>query len=150
VITYQLEKFVDSYPEAVVLLQRHWEEVALDKDCIKLDADIETYTKLEEQGILHILTVREDGILIGYHCSFVRPHLHYATSLTAFVDIYFIAPEKRNMPRVAMRMFKEVEKTLKARGVQRIITTTKLHLDKSDFLKFLGYTEVERVHSKIL
>lgn len=149
-ITYQLESFDQYYQEAKELLERHWSEVALNKGEIPLEVDVATYRQFDEAGIMHIVTVREDGKLIGYHASLVKTHLHYASSLTAFTDVYFIAPEKRTMPTVALRLFKEVERTLKQRGVQRIITTTKLHLDKSRIFEHLGFTEVERVFTKII
>jgi hypothetical protein len=149
-ITYQLEKFVDVYPEVLGLLALHWEEVALNKDIIKLEPDVEMYKQHERDGALHLLTVRENGVIIGYHCSIVKPHLHYASSLTAFVDVYFVDPKKRDMPRVAMRMFKEAEKTLAQRGVQRISASTKIHLDKSSLLVHLGFSEAERVFIKVI
>jgi len=149
-ITFQVERFADSYHEARPLLDAHWAEVALNQDLIKLEPDIGLYLQIEQQGGLHIVVCRRDGRLVGYHCSFVKPHIHYLGSLTAFVDIYYLHPDLRAMPRVAYRLFQTVHRTLHSRGVQRIITPTKIHLDKTPFLQSLGYREIERVHELIL
>lgn len=149
-ITYQLERFDDFYPEAKALLARHWEEIALNRDTVPLDVDIAGYRTLEACGELHLMTVRADGAMIGYHSSIVKPHLHYNSTLTAFVDVYYLVPEQRDKPRVALRLFREAEKSLKARGAKLIIQTTKLHSDKSKFLRFMGYEPTEVVVKKIL
>lgn len=149
-ITFQVEKFADMFDEVLPMLTEHWKEVGLNHKSIPLDIDVRAYVNSEAQGILHIVTARENGILIGYHCSFVRPHVHYLSCLTAFTDIYFITPSKRGIPTVAVRLFKEVKRTLQQRGVQRIITPTKVHLDKGKLLEHLGYKEIERVYELLL
>lgn len=149
-ITYQLERFGEFYPEARILLARHWEEIALNRDEVPLDVDVAGYQGLDAAGQLQLLTVRLDSVMIGYHSTVVKPHLHYNSTLVGFVDVYYIVPEHRDKPRVALRLFKEAEKALKARGVKLVIQTTKLHSDKSKFLKFLGYQPTEIVVKKIL
>jgi hypothetical protein len=149
-ITFQVELFADTYEEALPLLRMHWEEVGLHREIMPFDPDVGSYLANEQQGMLHIVTARQDGRMIGYHCSFVRPHVHYASTLTAFTDIYFIEPSKRGIPTVAVRLFREVKRTLQQRGVRRIITTTKTHLDKSRLLEHLGYSEIERVYEQLI
>lgn len=149
-ITYQFEPFDVYYPEALELLDRHWEEVALNKDVIKLDVDEDEYRALDAQGALQILTVRCDGALVGYKVHVVKPHLHYKSSLTAFSDVYYLTPEMRATPRVLLRLFEKAEAELKRRGVQRVIETTKLHSNKQKFLEFQGYGPSELVLTKIL
>lgn len=149
-ITYQLESFDDYYSEALELLASHWEEVALNKDLIKLDIDEDEYRALDAQGALQIMTVRCDGDLVGYKVHLVKGHLHYKSSLTAFSDVYYLSPEMRVKPRVAWRMFQRAEEELMRRGVQRVIETTKLHSNKQKFLEFQGYGPSELVLTKIL
>ncbi len=87
--------------------------------------------------------------MVGYWIGIVRPHLHYADSLTAFTDIYYLDPAHRRAG-AGRALFAEVERTLKARGVQRIFTATKVHLDHSALFESLGYNRVETVFSKLL
>ena len=95
-ITYQREEWQDCLAEMEQLWPLHWEEVAADKDVIPLEPNYEMYDWIDQNGQLHVVTVRCDGKLIGYHTSIVRPHLHYKSSLSAFTDMYFIHPDYRS------------------------------------------------------
>lgn len=148
-ITYQTENWSDVFPEMEHLWPLHWEEVAGDKDVIKLDPDFESYAALEKIGTLHVVTARSAGQIIGYHISIVRPHLHYRTSLSAFTDVYYIHPDHRK-GMVGVKLFKEVEKTLKQRGVQKMFTGTKLSLDMGRLFEHLGWKETERLYTKVI
>ena len=148
-VTYTVERLADAQRELETLLPLHWREVAKHQDTIKLAPDWPFYYQQEASGKLHLLVVRAAGRMIGYHIAFVSPHPHYRHSLTASVDIYFVLPEYRK-GRVGLRLFKEAEKSLKARGVQRILTSTKVDADKSLLFERLGYRRVEYVYSKLL
>ena len=73
----------------------HWQEIALDKDTILLEPDVDSFIEMEQRGALQIVTARDDGRLIGYHVTIVRNHLHYKSSLSGYVDMYFIHPDYR-------------------------------------------------------
>lgn len=149
-ITYQLERFADTYEEARPLLYAHWLEVANNQADVPFDPDVQGYLNYEAAGILHVVTAREHGCLVGYHASLVKTHLHYNSTLVAFTDIYYLAPALRTRPRAGLRLFQETERTLRARGVRLIISTTKLHRDHSRLLAFVGYEETDRVFMKVL
>lgn len=146
-ITYQLETVNKFLGDVEDLCELHWSEIALDKDKVPLDPDIATFKMLEDVGQLVIVTVRDDGKLIGYHFSLVRPHLHYKSSLTAYVDMYFLHPDYRG-GLAGFKMFKFVEEVLKERGVDRIYSGTKLHKDMGRLFERLGYNETERLFVK--
>lgn len=155
-ITYAVEAWSAVWPELSQLWDAHWREVALDQDVIKLDPDLDAYAAMERAGMLHIVVARRAGAVVGYHISFVRPHLHYRRSLTAITDIYFIGAEHRG-PRAALNLFKAVERTLAARGVQKQYTGTKIHrtpdgrsLDNGRLLEHLGHVEAERHYVKVI
>lgn len=148
-VTFQVEPWSEFKAEAAKLWPKHWEEVAINKDKIKLNVDFRQFDALDSVGQLIVIAAREDGEIIGYWVGFIRPHLHYADSLTAYTDVYFVDPAYRK-PRVALRLFQFVEKELKRRGAQKIFTATKLHLDHSKLFKALGYTETERLFTKML
>lgn len=150
--TFQEETFAQVQGEIRGLLKEHWEEVALDKESIPLDPDWDQYRAIDGLGMLSILTARDsDGLLVGYYVAFIRKHLHYANSLTAFSDLYFLKPQYRN-GRTGLRLFQAHEKAMKARGVQKIYTMHKLHVHSTmgRLLKFLGYRHIENIHSKVL
>jgi N-acetylglutamate synthase-like GNAT family acetyltransferase len=146
-IAYQVESISQCVEEMSGLWDLHWQEIALDRQKIKLEPDVETFQMLEDVGQLVIVTVRNDGQLVGYHVSLVRPHLHYKSSLTAYVDMYFLHPDYRG-GMAGYKMFKFVENVLKARGVDRIYSGTKLHKDMGKLFERLGYNETERLFVK--
>ena len=157
-IVYAVEPYSTAFEEARELLVEHWEEIALNKDKIRLAIDEDRYRDLAEKGILHIVTVRDANIqkwaydpgkLIGYHVALIVPHLHYKNDLHGFTDIFFIHPDYRK-GRIGINLFKFVEKSMKERGVVKLMTAVKLHLDVGRIFERLGWTPIERLYSKII
>lgn len=147
-ITYHVELLADCLNEIEAYLQAHFEEVATKKNNLGApNMDVGAYCSMEISGQLHIVTARSNGSVIGYHVSFVRPHLHYKHILTAITDVYYVAPEYRK-GNIAIKLFQEAERTLKARGVKRLFSGTKKHKDMSKIFEFMGWEEVEILHSK--
>lgn len=149
ILTFQAENFGAVFSEAIPLLYRHWEEIALDKEFVQLDPDWEQYAAMEHQGLLSVVTVRAQGELVGYSCVIIRPHLHYRTCLTGFMDLFYIAPEHRGK-HGGVRLFKAMEAECKRRGVQRIFVQSKLHKDSGRLFKALGYRSIEEWWSKLI
>jgi GNAT superfamily N-acetyltransferase len=157
-ITYQVEPFDTAFEEAQELLEQHWEEIALDKHRIKLAIDKDRYKELADRGVLHIVTVRDandqkwaydPGKLIGYHVGIINSHLHYKNDLHGFTDIFFVHPDYRK-GRIGINLFKFVEKSMKERGVVKLMTAVKLHMDVGKIFEHLGWTPTERLYSKVL
>jgi len=148
-ITYQVETWQAVVDEMKSLWPAHWAEVGMDHDAIVLAPDYGLYEYYQNSGSLHLVTVRENGAIVGYHISIVRPHLHYANDLHGFNDVYYINPAQRK-GWVGIRLMKFAEQTLKKRGVKKIIVATKLHLDMGKIFTHLGYRETERVFTKVL
>lgn len=146
---YQTEPWRSFKGEARELFVRHWREVALNHADVPLDIDHARYDALADVGGLHVLTVRRDGLLIGYHVAIVSGHLHYASTLHGITDVYWIAPECRH-GITAMRLFQAVERELKKLGVRKLFTATKLHMDQGPLFERLGYKPVERLYAKLI
>lgn len=147
-LTFQVERWGDFYPDAKGLMQRHWEEIALDRERIPLALDEPRYESMDAAGILHVLTVREDGGLVGYFIAFILPHVHYSTSgKMAFTDIYFMMSECRKGTN-GFQLFAEAEKSLVAAGVSKIYLSTKVHRDCGKIFESLGFTLTDRVFTK--
>jgi GNAT superfamily N-acetyltransferase len=130
------------------LLPEHYDELCVAKD-FPLAPDYEAFSHLEKAGILYCITVRADGVLIGYAVFIVQPHLHYRTCLTAFEDVYFLKKEYRK-GRVGIRLFQYAESVLKQFGVNRIVVGTKIHSDNSRLLEYLGYHQTDKLFTKLL
>lgn len=146
--TFQTEPWGAVVREGLVLGQRHWEEITVDKD-IPLDMDLAAYAAMEATGQLHVTTVRAAGTMIGYSVVIVRPHLHYRTLLCGYFDLYWLEPTCRGgFAWTGLKMFREVERALAARGVKKLFTGTKRAHDASAIFKRLGWSESERLWIK--
>lgn len=135
--------------EIMAYWPQHWEELALDKAAVPLDPDVEAYENHAANGALHCVVVRQDGAVVGYHLTIVSTHLHYKSTLCGFTDIYWLRPDCRQ-GWTGVNMFKEVMRSLKARGVKKIYSGTKKHMDAGAIFERLGWTEAERLFSVAL
>ena len=148
-ITYQQESLVVVKKDILSLLDKHWEEIALNKDLIKLSPDWDAYASLEDAGILKIFTARSDEKLIGYFVVLVKSHIHYKEHLFGFNDILYLDEEYRK-GLTGAKLMKFAERCLKEDGVSVVIVNTKLHKPFDPLLKWLGYTHIENIYSKVL
>lgn len=148
-ITFHVEPWSRFRTEGVQLWKDHWAEVAVDRDEIKLDVDFAQYDAQDAAGALHIVVARDEGRIVGYWSGLIRGHLHYGSTLHAFTDVYFVEKAYRK-EGLGVALFSFVEKSLKARGVKKIVTATKVHLNHSALFKGLGYRETEIVFTKLL
>ena len=147
-ITYQVEKYVDCQKELEALYPEHYEELSVTKN-FPLDPDHETYIKLDNAGILVLITCREDEGLIGYIIGMMTRNLHYKSCMMATEDIYFLRKMHR-AGRTGLNMFKFFEKEVISRGANRIVFTTKIHLDNSKLFEYLKYSFIEKTFSKVI
>ena len=144
-----VEKWSDAIEEMKAHFPEHWEEVAVNKDRVKLAMDYERYAQIEAAGMIHLIVARAAGKIVGYFCLILNRHLHYKNDLMAMSDFYYITPTARTS-RNAIQMFEFAENTLRERGVSVISATTKVHKDKSEFLDYMGWKWTEKQYSKVL
>lgn len=148
-VTFQKEPFANLIEELPELWRRHWDEVALDKEAVPLAPAWGEYMELARLGMLHIMTARANGKLIGYYFALVRPHLHYRHTLHGWSDIFIILPEYRK-GLTGYKLFRETEKMLRELGVQKNYVMTKVHFPLKLLMRRLGYRFIERTYSKLL
>lgn len=143
------EKLKDCLEEIKPLLHEHWLEVANDKEVIKLNPAYDIYLSLEESGILHVVTARNNGELVGYFISMVIPDLHYSDHIFANNDILFLKKEFRN-GAFAYKMFSFAEEKLIALGASAIHIRMKTSFPFDALCEKLGYKFVEKVYRKVV
>ena len=147
-ITYGVESLKDCLDEMKPLLEKHWEEIAHHKDKIKLNPNYEQYLSMEEMGLVHTCTVRDEGKLIGYFVSFIVPNLHYQDHLWAMNDILFLEPAYRGDGRTAFQLLSFAEEMLIELGVSVIQLHMKIDFPFEPLAEACGYKKVEYNYSK--
>ena len=95
-IKFAWGRFEKIASELLPLWERHWEEIALDKEQIPLKPHFESFYGYEVVGALRILTARDARTrdLVGYCFNLLGPHLHYSIK-HAHTDMFWLAPEYR-------------------------------------------------------
>jgi GNAT superfamily N-acetyltransferase len=148
-IKYQQEFLSGVRGEIEPLLNSHWEEIALNKEKIKLNPDWDAYEAFEHQGKLKIFTARDDGQLVGYFVVIVGTNIHYKDHLFASNDIIYLSPNHRK-GFTGIKLIKFAEKCLKTDGISVLTINTKVHQPFDKLMDFLKFRKIERVYSKYL
>lgn len=148
-ITYQQEHYDDIKFEVQPLLFQHWQEIAMYKDKIELEPDWSRYEDLANSGKLHIVTVRDDGELIGYYISIISKGLHYKNTVYGINDILLLKPEYRNAG-VGKGLFEYAEDLLKKEGVTVMTVHMKSYQPFDKLCEHLGFDYAERLYTKYI
>lgn len=146
---YQQEFLATVEDDIRPLIQKHWEDIALNKDKIKLNPDWDAYHDLEQKGMLKAFTAREGDKLVGYFVVVVQRNLHYKDHLFASNDIVFLHPDYRK-GRTGIKLIQFAEKCLKEDGVSVLSINTKVHKPFDNLMQFLKFSLVERIYSKYI
>jgi hypothetical protein len=147
-ITFAVEPLADFLLQSKPLFEAHYQEIAWRKEKIALEPDYAQYQVLADARRLIVVTARTpDAVLIGYALWFVMPHLHYKSTMFAYNDILYIAPEyrKSGAGRDLLR-FSEV--TVLGFDVKVLTLHIKNCLDWSPLAASEGYEAVESTHMK--
>lgn len=147
-ITYQSEGFMANLPRLQELFPLHWKELAMNQDKVPLAPAYDKYEQMEDAGGLILVTMRVDGVIMGYFIGFIAPGLHYTTCMDCTMDIFWIHPDVRASGIPSVALFRKVEEDLKARGVQRMFVGDKIKAPLTPLYKRLGFAPIEVYHSK--
>lgn len=134
---FQVESVDEWASEATDLIYAHWQELGLDLD-LEIAPDFGKMKQLEDMGMFKVITVRDDGRLVGYLLAIVNNHLHYKNSpKMLIVDAYYVSPEFRNGAGVKLVRF--TEDLAHRLGAIKIYFSCKVHKDHSQLFQALGY-----------
>ncbi len=144
--------------ELLPLLEKHYEEITLNKDVVTLAPDWGRYADIEAAGKFYIFLLRDEGKLVGYSAFFLDTHLHYSDLLVASNDVLYIDPAYRKTGDGAT-LIKFSESCLSAMGAQKITWHVKFNktingveqlLDFRPLLHRSGYADEETLVGKII
>jgi GNAT superfamily N-acetyltransferase len=145
-VVYRTEGYDEVLEELKGIMNDHWSE--MNADPIALEPNYESYAALCLANMLHIVTARFDGNLVGYYFGIVRPHHHATSCLTCFTDFLYLKKEWRR-GSAGYNLIKHARDTLKARGVQKMYIGSAMTPDLGHLLSRLGFKEVERFYAQV-
>lgn len=147
-ITAQVE---DATPQLVgelaVHFQDHWRELAIDQEKVPLDVNWHWYAQMQAAGKLFVVTLRDEGSIVGYFVGIVDTNPHYQHTLILKMDIFWTHPSIRG-GTAGLRLFRAVEREARRRGIKRMYMGSKLHKDSGRLFEAMGYMPTETYYSK--
>ena len=146
---FAIENLAKVRREIEPLLKQHYDEIALNKDIIKMNPDWQAYARLDAANALRIYTARRNDKLLGYFVVIVSKSLHYRDHLFANNDVIFLAkPARKGLTGV--KLIKYAIDSLAAEGITKLHINTKAHQPFDAILERLNFEEIERVYSLVL
>jgi GNAT superfamily N-acetyltransferase len=120
------------------MFQRHWTELATNKEMMVLRPDVERYRILELGGCLISIGAFLGDELIGYSVNFVTHHMHYSDLIVCQNDILYVDKPHRK-GATGIRLILETEKVAKARGAHMVGWHAKPGTALEGLLPRMGY-----------
>ena len=148
-LVFAYEPMIPLRAQLEPLFELHYQEIAHDKDVIRLEPNWIVYAQLELPGNLLFVTARRDGELVGYASWVVTLALHYASVIMAYSDMFFLHPDYRGGMNY-VKLMRASEDMLAAIGVKKVFVSAKTDHDFSPVMKRLKYKAVETNYSKLL
>ena len=77
------------------LFEEHYEEIARNKQVMKLKPHWPMYESVDKNGFLFIYLAMQDNVCIGYSMNIIMHHFHYADLRVTQNDVLFVKKEFR-------------------------------------------------------
>ena len=129
------------------LFEEHYEEIARNKQIMKLKPNYHLYEALNSTGWLYIYVAMRDDVCIGYSMNIMMHHLHYADLRIAQNDILFVKKEFRG-GRLGLRLLKVTEDHARSEGCKLMLWHAKENTALAELLPKLKYGVQEIMYSK--
>jgi GNAT superfamily N-acetyltransferase len=148
-INYQEEYLSDIRDEVLPLIEEHYSAVYHFAEEVPLDIDWSVYFKLEDAGMLNVVTARDEGKLIGYYISFIAPNLHSMQSTRATNDAVYLDPAYRKTG-LGVELISYAEDVYKRLGVDVMEFAMKNNLPFEGTATKVGMIKTEQVYAKYI
>lgn len=147
--TIELATLADWKAKAEPLFQEHYEEIARNKEVMKLNVNWPLYEALDEKQVLFVYLAMQDNVCIGYSLNIVTNHLHYADLNYVQNDVLFVKKELRGS-RIGLRLMKVTEDHARSLGCKLMLWHAKEDTALARLLPRLKYGVQDIVFSKEL
>jgi len=131
------------------LFEPHYDEIARNKQVMKLKPNWPLYEALNQTGWLFIYIAMQDDVCIGYSMNVMMHHLHYADLKIAQNDVLFVKKELRG-GRLGLRLLKVTEDHARSEGCKLMLWHAKEDTTLAALLPRLKYGVQDIIFSKEL
>lgn len=147
-MVFRRERLAPILREIMPLLEKDWVENGVDHDRLPLKFNYQQYLDYDLLGVLHIVTAREDGLLVGYVFAFVHPHIDHADTGWAIITWYWLFPEYRHSG-IGQAMVEAMLGFLREARVSVVEASEKVARSHGLFTR-LGFKATDVIHRKLL
>ena len=133
--------------QANVLFEEHYEEIARNKQVMKLKPNWPMYEAVDRNGWLFIYLAMQDNVCIGYSMNIIMHHFHYADLRVTQNDVLFVKKEFRG-GRLGLKLIKVTEDHAKSEGCKLMLWHAKENTALDKLLPKLKYGVQEIMYSK--
>lgn len=131
------------------LFREHYDEIALNKNVMKLLPNWEKYYELEKAGMILCIGAFLGEECIGYSINFFTNHMHYKELFYMQNDLLFVAEEHRKT-RLGLDLIRATEKLAHAKGADLMLWHAKENTTLCSLMPRLGYKIQDIIYSKVL
>lgn len=147
-VKFKRERLAPILRELLPMIEKDWRENGIDHDKVPLQLNIPQYLDYDLMAILHIVTAREDDLLVGFMFAFVHPHIMHSGLGWCLINLYYLYPEYRGQG-IGTAMLKALEKFLQSAKVGVVEASKKIGHDHGLFERN-GYKATDTVMRKLL
>lgn len=146
---FAVEPLKDCWDEWRKMTELHWvETMQWQHGKQEWNPSFERYSTYEAMGCFVMITVRDQGKLVGYCGAYVVESMHSQVKI-ATEDFVFLLPEYRK-GRNGVRLYQFCEEEVKRRGCKEISLTVKPETGAKRLIEFMGYSLVNLQYCKHL
>ena len=147
--TIELATLSEWKDKASPLFEEHYQEIALNKQLMRLDVNWPLYEELNNKQALFVYLAMQDNVCIGYSLNLITYHLHYAELKYTQNDVLFVKKEFRG-GRLGLQLIKVTEDHARSIGCKMMLWHGKENTALSKLLPKLKYGVQEIMFSKEL
>lgn len=138
-LKYQVESWLEVNTKLIPLFFLHHAEVYANCEKIpRLNPDFERYNLMAASDILHLVTIRDNEDIVGYHMGMIDSLLNYQ-HIQGFTSLAYWIHKSYRGGRNALRLFNKVEESLKERGIKVFFDQPKANKGQGRLLERMGY-----------
>ena len=147
-IVVQSETLDQAWTDLVPLIFAYWKEAETHRHYQGIELRRDRYDEYERAGMLHCVTIRDDGRLVGYALGYVSVSMRSQVK-TWGDDMFYLLPSYRGRT-AGPRMLRLIEEYCRDHQVAEIVLNARADGDLPDILGRLDYTPVSVQYSKRL
>lgn len=149
-VNFAVEAYSEIREEAAPLTVAHWQEseAAMFGPQGGVPMATAMFESLEQGGLLHVVTVRQAGVLQGYAAYCLSENLNMPGRITASALGLYLSGSVRADPFLALRLLRWADCSLRARGVFGVSYSSPASRPCDALYRRLGATLTETIWFK--